>query len=234
MGLSSQAIVMGIISQVYTLDLQINQLYQEKFAIARWAQQIGLKRSRAIGAADGQVLLFRQLVTDVDQPSHIHWDRTIHTNIDISPGGAGMFHAPNHAVIESVPRSTTGMTPQQRAQEVYAAHKAWVDAQRGVAPPAGVEPRKYYPSAEVIDAAGNRVAPGQAAPGAGEGERYMKKEEAEAMCDVYLADLNSKEKEVDMKLESLKAQRVALNSQREEFTKYVAEGIKMAFKNNYA
>ncbi len=152
MGLSSQAIVMGIISQVYTLDLEINRLYQEKFVISRVAQLIGLEKSRALGAQDG---------VQVDVPK-----------IDFSSGKP-------------------------------------VVAMRDVPNPAG----------------GVRPVPKH--------ER-MRKEAAVAQFETYLADLNSQEKEIDMKLETLKAQRVALNSQREEFTKYVAEGIKMTFKNNYA
>lgn len=45
--------------------------------------------------------------------------------------------------------------------------------------------------------------------------------------------LNLQEKEIDMILETLKAQRTALQQQREEYTKYTSEGIKLMFKNNY-
>jgi hypothetical protein len=46
--------------------------------------------------------------------------------------------------------------------------------------------------------------------------------------------LSPREAEIDRQLEVLKAQRKALESQQDEFTKYIGEGIKVTFANRYA
>ncbi len=71
-------------------------------------------------------------------------------------------------------------------------------------------------------------------PTAKKGELMLDKKQAEELAKAYLEALNQMEKEIDMKLETLKSQRAALNSQKEEYQKYVSEGIKSSFKNNYA
>lgn len=91
----------------------------------------------------------------------------------------------------------------------------------------------------VRDYQGSYVQPGQCAydPQTGEalepGEVYMNKEEAEELYKAYISEIDAREKEIDMEIESLKAKRTAITQIKEEAQKYIAEGIKTAFRNNY-
>jgi outer membrane murein-binding lipoprotein Lpp len=46
--------------------------------------------------------------------------------------------------------------------------------------------------------------------------------------------LKEAEKRIDQQLEELKAMRTAMESEKQEFQKYVSENIKNTFKNSYA
>ena len=49
----------------------------------------------------------------------------------------------------------------------------------------------------------------------------------------YLAEITGKEAKIDAELESLRAQRGSLQSERDEFVKYIQESIQKTFRNNY-
>lgn len=145
MGLSSLAVVTGIIQEIYQINIRTDQLYQQKFYYMRLSKDIGQARAKVAGS-NANVGLVREIIFNGERP--------------------------------------------------------------------------FY-SNEQKD------------PNLGPGDVKMTKEHAERTFDSYLSELHLLESQIDQELEQLKAKRTALQSEKDEFTKYIAENIKNTFKNNY-
>ncbi len=65
-------------------------------------------------------------------------------------------------------------------------------------------------------------------------EQLMTSEQMLAEVEQDMREIKAMEEQIDIELERLKSMRTALVQQREEYTKYISEGIKNTFKNNYA
>ncbi len=232
MGLSSLAVVNSIIAQVYSIDVLLNSKYQQKFAIARLSQSIGLLKSRALSTQDPNARI-RVRFLDLRDPSHPQPSEERFVNRGFSPFGFVLGGGGNFA-----PYDPSKAWNNQDLTELFTAYRSvnidpknnlgqWLSTlgAQGSVPVQNFDGTAANPGMEAIDENGQTLKPGEA---------YVDKETAEAMAEYYLKQLNVMEQQIDMELETLKAQRAALVQQREEFTKYVAEGIKTTFKNNYA
>jgi hypothetical protein len=262
MGFCSLAVVFGVIGQIYDIDIKINGIVQQKMALNRVSEVVGIYNSRAIGAAPGSRVAFKAInFSGHYRGGYVRESSKVHRNMPAglsAPGAAG--GSPGTMVaIPPPPGSPPGTAPTMQWVPCMAAPGA------GGAPAPGSavaidelydDIDSEYAYAFSLNYASKQAdgtirdevmpsgAPGLAevqtagAPAGGRtmgpGEILMKKEEAEARYKVYLAKISSMEKELDMQLESLRSKRTALVSQKEEFQKYVAEGIKMTFKNAYA
>ncbi len=233
MGLSSLAVVMGIIPQIYSIDLLINSKYQQKFALARLSQTIGLTKSRAIGLTDPKA---RMKMTLLDLRDRFHPKVSDTQFVNRGFDVAGNFVVGGMG--PCIPMNPGLPWNAQPPSEMYTAYRN-----------VGVDPIDNFEywlntlgaqgSVPVENRNGTPTAPGQVPLDENNqplkpGEVFVDKATAEAIAEYYLQHIKSLEQEIDMELETLKAQRAALTQQREEFTKYVAEGIKTSFKNNYA
>jgi hypothetical protein len=65
------------------------------------------------------------------------------------------------------------------------------------------------------------------------GVMYLSKEQAQALYESYLRQINSIEAEITQKLEHLKAEMQALEKEQEQFQKYASSDIDKTFSNPY-
>jgi hypothetical protein len=262
MGFSGLVVVFSIIGQIYDIDQKVNSICQQKMALNRASEVIGIYNSRAIAAAPGSRVAFKAInFSGHYKGGYVRESTKIHRNpgAGMAPAGAAAGSPGMQITIPVPPGSPPGTLPTTQ----------WVPCM--VAPGAGGAPlagsaiaidemyddidSEYayafslsYASKQPDGSIRDELLPpdqaglaelqtaGKATSGRtmGPGEVLMKKEEAEARYKAYLAKISGMEKELDMQLESLRSKRQALVSQKEEFQKYVAEGIKMTFKNAYA
>jgi hypothetical protein len=251
MGMSSLAVVFNIIMQIYDIDFKTQNLYQEKRNLAKWSQVIGQQQARSARLQPRQFDRVRLIDWTGDRPA-FSTQHYINRSGPPGPNGQPTWMLDTQVIGGAV---NTGGGPVVR-ESVRNPHFSpnnpnsgpewiWKDI-----PTAGVNPvvvktfnPNFNPDAvdpnnpntwQYIDAPAGTL--GRDANGnvLNPGEVFMTKEEQEALFSSYLKELKFREEEIDMELERLKAQRQALVSQREEFTKYISEGIKTTFKNNYA
>lgn len=208
MGMSSLAVIFSIIQQVYDIDYKVQFLYQQKRNLSKWSQLIGVGQSNSTRLSPKQVMRVRLIDWSGDKPA---FSAQRYTN-QVAPGGQGWM---------------IDTDPFQGAVSKPGAHPLVVKTYN----PAYIHDPVNQP--ELVDAPAGQLAYDPNGQPLTPGEAFMSKEEAEALYNGYLKEIKAKEEEIDMELETLKARRQALVSQREEFTKYIGEGIKTTFRNSY-
>lgn len=243
-GFTGLCIVFSIISQIYDIDLQINSIIQRKMAMNRVSEVVGLYNCRAINAPDNSLVVMRY----VDFSPHYNGQPIqLCSQQFVNPvnGVFGPQHRNNQG--EVLPHRFNGplLIPNpNNPNQMIANPNARPVAPLDILIHSVSSPNAYV--GEVLTQTQHQgqvsyelALPGECARYAdgtplGPGERFVTKKQAEEMYKLYLRKISSIEKELDMKLESLRSKRTALVSQKDEFQKYIAEGIKTTFKNAYA
>ena len=237
MGLSSLAIVLNIIGQVYSIDIRLNTLMQEKLNLSRFSTHVARMQGQALQLRENDPksrAKFRFINFVGERPSFVGRHFTNVLNPAAAPGavGAARFQYRSGDLI-GVDLERDNLPPaivhDSRGSVLGGGWRAPAlqNLPRPAAPvPAGTDPDDHA-LREYI-----RTNPGYEE--LGPGEMWLTKEQIEGNCKAYLAEINAREKELDFQLEDLRSRRTALTTQKEEFTKYVQQGIQSAFKNNYA
>lgn len=235
-GFTGLVIIFSIIGQVYDIDLKINSIIQRKMALQKAAETVGIYNSRAIAAAPGSSVIFRPInfsghynggyvtpavrrwvnprVGSVPTQNGIPQPCMLNQNI-LNPDGT----------INKAAAAIPGSSVDILYDNIEAGNCYAFTVYQAPNPNGSFNATVAAPGTAPAHANGRPL---------NDGELWMKKEEAEALYKVYLQKISAMEKELDMELEALRSKRQALVSQRDEFQKYVAEGIKMTFKNAYA